>query len=95
MKQLLKISALAVLVSVVASCSGTSSQDSTEAPVFVTVEIRLYSPDIDICGRNWDIDITTMSVSNELKNPNGQITPQQDVVIPRSPEQPPKPAKPE
>jgi len=65
------------------SCGGTSDLDSTESPVFITVEVLLYNPDIAVCGRNFDMEMTSLEVKSTLKNPNGTTSANQNVVISR------------
>ncbi len=79
----LRIALITSLTAALVSCSGNSSLDSTEAPVFITLEIELYNPDIAICGLTFDIPIETMTLTSHPKDPNGTSSANQDVNINR------------
>lgn len=77
---LCSVSCLALLT---LSCGGSSSLDDTEAPVFITVEVELYNPDIDICSIGGDMTIETMNLLSIAKDPGGTLGPAQDVTLDR------------
>jgi hypothetical protein len=75
---------LAVVLVATLSCSGGSSLDDTEAAVFLTVSIDEYSPDVDICTTaGIDMVISAMTITSTSKNPNADLSANQDVRLTR------------
>ena len=65
------------------SCGGNSTLDNTVAAVYLTIEVEENSPDIDLCLQTFDVVVSKMAVSSQLKDPNGTISPNQDVRLSR------------
>lgn len=83
MKTTSKIAVIAVMGALALSCGGNSDLNDGESPVILTVEITLYDPEIAICGRNWDVDITSMTVTSDPKVRGYPTSPNQNVIINR------------
>ena len=83
MKRLMQLCVVLALGLIVGSCGGSSSLDNTEATVFLTVDISAYNPDIDVCTQAFDIAIEGMEITSTPKDPNGSISPNQDVNLTR------------
>jgi len=70
---------LAVLGGLIA-CSGGSKLDNTGVPVFLTVDIEEYNPDINVCTNGGaDLAILRMTISSSPKDPGTNLTSNQDV----------------
>ena len=65
MKRILQLCIVLALGLVVGSCGGNSTLDNTVAPVYLTVDIEGYNPDIDICMQVADLSIEDMSITSE------------------------------
>ena len=83
MKRILQLCIVLALGLVVGSCGGNSTLDNTVAPVYLTVDIDGYNPDIDICIQAADISIDTMSIDSSSKDPAGGNSGTQDVNLTR------------
>lgn len=77
------LSSVTCLALLALSCGGSSSLDDTEAPVFITVEVEEYNPDIDICLQAGDMAIDTLNLQSIAKEPGGTLGPSQDVTLDR------------
>jgi len=82
MKRLLQVCAVAALVGVLFSCGGNTSLDNDEAVVWLTSEIVLYTPDIDICTQNFDVVISQMDITSHIKG-GVTVSAAQDVTLTR------------
>ena len=82
MKRLLQVCAVAALGGVLFSCGGSTSLDNDEALVWLTNEIVLYTPDIDICTQNFDVSISQMDITSHIKG-GVAVTTAQDVTLTR------------
>ena len=71
MKRITPVFVTLALALVVWSCGGNSTLDNSEAPVYLTVDVSNYTPDIDICLQSTDIAITSMEITSETRNPDG------------------------
>lgn len=84
MKRIALVCIVTALGIVAGSCGGNSTLDDTESPVVLTVEIEEYGPDIDIClFEGIDVVISKMTVVSAPKNPDADLTSNQDVNITR------------
>ena len=83
MKRILQLCIVLALGLVVGSCGGNSTLDNTVAPVYLTVDIEGYNPDIDICMQVADLSIEDMSITSETKDPTGGASATQDVNLTR------------
>jgi hypothetical protein len=84
MKKLFTIAAPMVLMVLVASCGGNSTLDNDESVVFLTVNIDLYNPDIDVCSQAGDISVDSFTITWNAKDPDLQdISAAQDVNLTR------------
>ena len=83
MKRIALVFVTLALALVAWSCGGSSTLDNTEAAVFLTIDLEVYNPDVDICLLPTDIAIEAMTISSEPKNPEASIGSQQDVNLSR------------
>jgi hypothetical protein len=83
MKRITPVFVTLALALVVWSCGGSSTLDSTEAAVFLTIDVELYNPDIDICVLPTDVAIESMTIQSEAKNPSASLNANQDVNLMR------------
>ena len=86
MKRITSVAILLAAALLLGSCGGNSTLDDTEAAVYLTVEIDLYNPDIDICSNiplGADVAIEDMSVTSNPKAPGTNLPSSQDVRITR------------
>jgi len=86
MKRILGLGVVCAAALVLVSCGGNSTLDDTEAAVYITVDIELYNPDIDICSylaTGADVFIESMTVQSNAKSPDVSLGSQQDVRITR------------
>jgi hypothetical protein len=85
MKRTLQVCSLVLLVGTVLSCS-SSPLDDTEAPVFLSMEVEEYNPDIDVClyfTGGTDLTISALTIESHAKDPSGALTSHQDVYLTR------------
>jgi hypothetical protein len=86
MKRITSVGIILAAVLVLGSCGGNSTLDDSEAAVFLTVEIDLYNPDIDVCqylATGQDVAIDRMNVISNPKAPGTSLGNSQDVRIVR------------
>jgi hypothetical protein len=83
MKRITPVFVTLALALVVWSCGGNSTLDNSEAPVYLTVDVSNYTPDIDICLQSTDLAITSMDITSETRNPQGAASTAQDVNLKR------------
>jgi len=84
MKRISLVGVALALAGLMMSCGGNSTLDDSEAVVVLTVEITEYNPDIDICGlAGLDIAISEMSISSNPKDPDADLSTNQDVTLSR------------
>jgi hypothetical protein len=86
MKRFLGLGVVIAAALVLGSCGGSSTLDDTEAAVYLTVEVELYNPDIDICSflaLGIDVAIEDLTVQSNAKSPDVTLGSQQDVRITR------------
>jgi hypothetical protein len=80
-----RLTAILVLGSVAAlmtGCSGGSALSDTEAAVFLVPEVTLYNPEVNVCASLLvDLTVDEMSIRNESKDPDGDVTANQDVLL--------------
>ena len=81
MYRLLTICVLAAGLVLSAGCSGGSALDNTEAAVFLTVEIDEYDPEVNVCAVFGDLTIASMNIESKPKDPDGDLTANQDVSL--------------
>jgi hypothetical protein len=84
MKRITSVGFVLAAALLLGSCGGNSTLDDSEAAVYITVEIELYNPDIDICtyiAAGTDIAIETMNVVSQAKAPGASLGSSQDVRI--------------
>ena len=74
------VSCLALLA---LSCGGSNKLDDTEAPVYITVEVEEYNPDVDICLQVGDLTISKLNLQSNPKAPGGALGTAQDVNLER------------
>lgn len=86
MKRITSVGIVLAAALLLGSCGGNSTLDDTGAAVYLTVEIDLYNPDIDVCSQTasgFDISIETMNVVSQAKAPGTALGSSQDVQITR------------
>ena len=84
MHRLLTLGALSVLLVVTATgCGGSSALDNTESVVFLTVEILEFDPEVNVCLVTGDLTVARMMITSAPKDPDAQLTPNQDVTLTR------------
>lgn len=83
MKRFMPLCVVLALGLVVGSCGGSSTLDNTAATVYLTIDISAYNPDVDICFQQTDIAIENMEITSTTKDPNGSLSPNQDVNLTR------------
>lgn len=84
MKRVLLVGVALALAGLSLSCGGNSTLDDTEAVVVLSIEITQYNPDIDICANaGFDIPIDEMSIQSNAKDPEGELSTNQDVTLSR------------
>jgi hypothetical protein len=83
MDRTLKLCFVLALAAVVGSCSGNSTLGGNEATVFLTIDIQEYNPDVDICVQTFDVAVAQLIISSESSDPEGVLTPNQDVNLDR------------
>ena len=84
MKRITSVGIVLAAALLLGSCGGNSTLDDSEAVVYITVEIELYNPDIDICqylAAGTDVAIETMNVVSQGKSPDVTLGTSQDVRI--------------
>jgi hypothetical protein len=84
MKRITTVGVVLAVALVLGSCGGNSTLDDTEAVVFITVNVDLYNPDIDICSyiaAGTDVDIESMQAISQAKAPGTTLGSAQDVRI--------------
>ena len=86
MNRLHLLGGLVGLAILCAGCGGSSALDNETVPVFLTVEIREYNPEVNLCtagGPNGGADLTIadMVVQSQPKDPGGTLTANQDVTL--------------
>ncbi len=82
MQRALPIIVLSVALAVTLSCGGNSTMNETEAVVFLTADITEYQPDVNI-AIPVDVVIDNMTITSHPKEPNGDLTSNQDVNLSR------------
>lgn len=86
MKRITSVAIVLAATLLLGSCGGNSTLDDTEAAVYITVDIDLYNPDIDICtylALGTDVAIEGMTVQSNAKAPGTTLGSAQDVRITR------------
>jgi len=84
MKRISLVGVALALAGLMLSCGGNSTLDDTEAVVVLTIEVTEYNPDIDICSNGGaDIAITDMTITSNPKDPNADLSTNQDVTLSR------------
>ena len=78
MYRLLTICVLAAGLVLGAGCSGGSALDNDSAAVFLSLEIEEYNPEVNVCAVFGDLTITTMNIQSNPKEPEGELSPNQD-----------------
>jgi len=82
MQRALPIIALSAVLAVTLSCGGNSTMNETEAVVFLTADVTQYNPDINIAIQT-DVTIANMTIESHPKDPDGDLTSNQDVNLDR------------
>ena len=82
MQRALPIFALSVVLAVTLSCGGNSTMNDTEAVVFLTADVTEYMPDINIAVAA-DVTISSMTIESHPKDPDADLTANQDVNLER------------
>jgi hypothetical protein len=86
MKRFITFGIVLAAALVVSSCGGNSTLDDTEAAVYITTNIDLYNPDIDVCvylAGGIDIAVESMTVESHPKAIGGSLPSSQDVRLTR------------
>jgi len=83
MNRFLQFCGVIALVLMAVSCGGNSTLDNTVASVYLTIEVEENTPDIDICLQFGDVSVDQMTVTSNLKDPNGTVSSNQDVRLSR------------
>ncbi len=79
MYRFLSISFLIAGVIASVGCSGGSALDNTGTAVFLTVNVTEYEPEVNVCIGGNDLTIADMTIESKPKNPEGNLTSNQDV----------------
>jgi len=83
MKRIAPVFVAIALALVTWSCGGNSTLDNTEAPLFLTIDIESYTPDVDICLLPTDIAIESMAILSTPKSTDASLGAQHDVNLSR------------
>ena len=84
MKRITSVGIVLAAALLLGSCGGNSSLDDSGVAVYITVEIDLYNPDIDICSylaAGTDMAIETMNVVSNPTAAGATLSSAQDVKI--------------
>jgi hypothetical protein len=84
MKRITSVGIVLAAVVLLGSCGGNSSLDDSGVAVYITAEIDLYNPDIDICqflAAGTDIAIEEMTLVSNPTASGGSLSNAQDVRI--------------
>ena len=84
MNRLHMLGALVGFLVLCTGCGGSSALDNTSVPVFITIEVKVHNPEVNLCsaaGPNGGEDLTVQSMDfvSKPKNPNDQLSNNQDV----------------
>ena len=82
MQRALPIIAISMVLAVTVSCGGNSTMNDTEAVVFLTADVTQYNPEVNI-ALAADVTITSMTITSHPKDPDGDLTSNQDVNLNR------------
>lgn len=79
MRRFFVISFAFVLAGGLMACSGGSALDNSGVPVFLTVDVRENTPDINVCLSGVDVGVTKMIILSQPKQPGTTLSANQDV----------------
>ncbi len=82
MKRLVQLCALLVLAAGAVACGGNSTLNETEAPVYLTAEVKEYNQDVQM-STSGDVGITKLEIHSFSKDPNAVLTSAEDVRLTR------------
>jgi hypothetical protein len=83
MKRIMQVCIVLVLAVAVVSCGGNSSLDNSVATVVLTVTIAQNQPDIDVCTQVTDVEVSSIEITSNPKDPGGSSSTNQDVTLTR------------
>jgi len=83
MKRIMQVCIVLTLAVAVVSCGGNSSLDNTVATVVLTVTIAQNQPDIDVCTQVTDVEVASIEITSNPKDPGGSSSTNQDVTLTR------------
>jgi len=86
MKRITSVGIVLAAALLLGSCGGNSTLDDSQAAVYITVDVELYNPDIDICSNTAlgiDVAIESLTVQSQPKAPDATLGSSQDVQITR------------
>lgn len=73
MQRKLSIAALALLAVGLVACGGTSDLSDNETPLYLTIDIEEYNPEVNIAS-SFDVTIAQMSIEAQPTAPDADIT---------------------